>query len=293
MQSEPMTFELLDRRIGQLVSVATPSDVFKLLLESAPAMAPRASVFLVRQGQAKGWGATGFDAEAARRQRSHAAPAGEGWLGEVAASAEPVLRPGPRPSEIDFGQPAAGEVCGVALRVKGRPIALIVLERAAGEEPWVPAAMTTLVRIAQVRLDLDLVRRKLEAASAAATGEPTGAAAASAAPNPTTAPAPTPAAAPVPSSEPSGADDEKLDAARRYARLVATDIRLYNEEAVLLGRKNGDLVARLDPHLRRGKETFLRRHGALGPAGLEILREAFVQVLAGGDEEQVPASVLE
>ena len=83
-----------------------------------------------------------------------------------------------------------------------------------------------------------------------------------------------------------GADsDPGLDAARRYARLVATDIRLYNEEAVTLGRRNGDLVKRLEEHLGRGKETFLRRHGDLGPTAIELLRDAYVQVLAGGDAD--------
>jgi hypothetical protein len=286
MKSEPMSFELLDRRVQRMVSVASPSEVFKLLLESASGVAPRASVFLVRQGQAKGWGCAGFDADAARRQRSHVAPAGDGWLGEVAACEEPLFLAAPRPPELDFGQPGADEMCGLAVRVKNRPIALVVLERASGEDPWLPYAMATLIRVAEVRLDLDLVRRKLEAASSPAASEAV----------PKSAPAPAAeraADAPQPAGEPPAIADEQLDAARRYARLVATDIRLYNEEAVLLGRKNGDLAQRLDPHLRRGKETFLRRHGSLGPAGLEILREAFVQVLAAGDEEQLPASVLD
>ena len=85
----------------------------------------------------------------------------------------------------------------------------------------------------------------------------------------------------------------KLDAARRYARLVATDIRLYNEEAVAQGRKQGDLADRLGEHLGRGKETFLKRHGDLGPTGLELLHDAYVQVLAGGDASLLPEATLQ
>ena len=51
-------------------------------------------------------------------------------------------------------------------------------------------------------------------------------------------------------AEPEGAE---MDAARRYAKLLATDIRLYNEEAVMLGRQHGDLVERL-----MGKKPELR-----------------------------------
>jgi len=73
-----------------------------------------------------------------------------------------------------------------------------------------------------------------------------------------------------------------------YARLVATDIRLYNEEDVILGRRQGDLAERLGEHLDKGEETFMRRHGDLGHEGREILHDAYVQVLAGGDAELIP-----
>ena len=85
----------------------------------------------------------------------------------------------------------------------------------------------------------------------------------------------------------------QLEAAKRFAKLVATDIRLYNEEAVVLGRQNGDLSDRLGDSLARGKETFLRRHGELGPTALELLHEAYVQVLAAGDSSLIPSSVLD
>jgi len=96
-----------------------------------------------------------------------------------------------------------------------------------------------------------------------------------------------------PAAPPAGIDEQQLDAARRYAKLVATDIRLYNEEAVVLGRRHGDLAQRLAEHLTRGKETFVKRHGSLGPVALEILREAYVDVLAGGDAELLPAAALD
>jgi hypothetical protein len=88
-------------------------------------------------------------------------------------------------------------------------------------------------------------------------------------------------------------ESPELAAAQRFARLLATDIRLYNEEAVVLGRRNRDLAQRLGEHLSRGKQTFLRRHAALGPAGLHILHEAYVQVLAAGDPSLLPATALD
>jgi hypothetical protein len=71
--------------------------------------------------------------------------------------------------------------------------------------------------------------------------------------------------------------------ARRFARLVASDIRLYNEEAVLIGRSRRDLALRLEGALARGRESFLRRFPDLGAPGLALLDEAYVEVLAAGD----------
>ena len=92
---------------------------------------------------------------------------------------------------------------------------------------------------------------------------------------------------------PEDAEPARQNEARSFARLVATDIRLYNEESVQMGRSRADLIDRLGDQLRRGKETFVRRHGQLGPVGLDLLYEAYVQVLAGGDEKLLPRSVFD
>jgi hypothetical protein len=155
-----------------------------------------------------------------------------------------------------------------------KPIAILVAERSTDEQPWLPPLLSMLIRVAELRLGLDLVRRKLKMAA----GTPVIV-------EQQQAVADEPAASPL--------DDAQLDAARRYAKLLATDIRLYNEESVMLGRRNGDLVERLGEHLDRGKATFLRRHGELGPTALEILHDAYLQVLAGGNAELMPAGVLD
>jgi hypothetical protein len=253
----------------------SPADVFKTLLEASRSAAPRAAVFLVRQGELHGWGSAGHAPDAAQAQRAFRAPLDEGWLGEVAR--DPEGAPCPRPadaSDPDFGQREATETVGCAVRIDDRPIALVVGERSSDEDPWLPDGLALLAAVARLRLELNLARRR------AGTSVETGTA---------TRPAPVP-------SEPASAepDDEavpNLEVARRYARLVATDIRLYNEEAVMLGRRNGDLAERLSEPIDRGREAFARRHGDLGPTGLELLHEAYVQVLAGGDAALIPSHV--
>lgn len=297
MSPDTLSLEGLDRQVQNLITAETPTDVFKSLLAGARVAAPRAAVFLVRQAQIKGWGSVGYGSEAAQRQRAHASPADAGWLGAVAAADEAVMESGASGGDLDFGQPPSTEWCGIPVRVKQRSIALLVAERGAGEQPWFPELLRTLVRVAQLRLEMDLLRRKLKPTPSSV---PTPAPAAGEEPVATGEQETKPAAEPAsdtglsPAEEPdSPADEQQLEAARRYARLVATDIRLYNEEAVMLGRRDGDLVERLGNHLSQGKETFLRRHGALGPTGLQILHEAYVQVLAAGNEELLPAATLD
>jgi hypothetical protein len=98
--------------------------------------------------------------------------------------------------------------------------------------------------------------------------------------------------APVPPLSLPAATDPRHEEARRFARLIATDIRLYNEEAVVTGRRQGDLLRRLQDPLTRGRETFVRRFGDLGDDGLRLLHEACVQVLAAGDEALLPFHTL-
>lgn len=307
MSAEFPSLDRLESQVRALAVAEKPSEVFRLLLESARLSGPRAAVFLLRQGRIKGWGSLGYDSASSQRQRAFSAPAEAGWLGEIGAGTDPRLHLREASGvDPDFGQNAADEAAAIAVRVKGKPIAFLVAERRSGEEPWFPACLGVLVQVAELRLDLDLARRKLRA-----TADPTGAAAeppaaaapvsepavpdAATEPVPATAPAAAPSAtavSPVAEPAPASSDEDRiLEAARRFARLVATDIRLYNEEAVALGRRHGDLEERLSEHLTRGKETFLRRHGGLGPAGLDILREAYVQVLAGGQAELLSPTV--
>ena len=42
-------------------------------------------------------------------------------------------------------------------------------------------------------------------------------------------------------------------------------------------------------HLTRGKDTFRRRFPSIGDLGAGILHDAYVQVLAGGDDSLIDA----
>lgn len=79
-----------------------------------------------------------------------------------------------------------------------------------------------------------------------------------------------------------GAADPALEEARRLARLLVSEIKLYNEEQVEEGRRNRDLYKRLKDDIEHSREVY---NGRVDPRALEhdFFREALVRVLAGGD----------
>ena len=281
----------LDRAVAAITAADAPSDVFRKLLDGTRIAAPRASILLIRRGDLRGWGSVGYEAAAAHELRALAVAA-DGWLGRAAREVGGRLVPRePAESGPEFGQEEAQDAVAVPVRVGLRTVALLVAERGGGET-WSPAALSILVRVAETRLDLDLLRRRLELLTVAKEERDDRIGDDDDADEPAVAvPGDVAASALAPADDGAGEGDDEAaapperSAARRYARLIATDIRLYNEEAVMLGRRNRDLGSRLTEQISRGREAFARRYSELGPSGDEILQEAFVQVLAGGDSD--------
>lgn len=291
-----VALDRLDQHVQSLSKATSAPEAFQVLLQALPLIGPRACIYLIRKGAAKGWNNWGFPDDAAAAQRAHEFPLTAELTQRFADGELRVSEPSSG-DEPDFGQALASERADIALRIQGRPVAWIVAERQTDEEPWSPRVLSILQMIAELQLDVALMRKRGADAPAAATATARRSVDApmSAAVEPPIAP---PIAPPMIDEEAAGVAESnsggpQVEAARRFARLVATDIRLYNEDAVNEGRKNGDLVQRLNEHLNRGRETFMQRHGTLGPAGLDILHDAFVQVLAGGDAALIPHSSLE
>jgi len=292
--SEEVALPGLERHAAALASSATPSALFGALLEAAKVAAPRAGILLLRGGRLRGWGSSGTSAGAAAAFRSL------DLLAEASFAAPALAAEGPTVLE-DSPLGAAGEAAplarvGLPVRAGGRVVAVLVAERLA-EGLWAPSALAVLCTLASLRLELDLARRRLSPVEAPPPPSPPAAPAQVAAPAlpppPPPAPAPEPTGlAPVAPAAAAPAADPRHEEARRFARLIATDIRLYNEEAVVLGRRQGDLLRRLQDPLARGREAFVRRFGDLGDEGLRLLHEACVQVLAAGDEALLPFHTL-
>jgi hypothetical protein len=71
--------------------------------------------------------------------------------------------------------------------------------------------------------------------------------------------------------------------ARRLARLLVTEIKLYNEEQVDVGRQQRDLYHRLREDIERSRQIYTDRIHAQIRDRKDYFQEALVRILAGGD----------
>ncbi len=101
---------------------------------------------------------------------------------------------------------------------------------------------------------------------------------------PVTPPPPKPA--PEPPAELAGLSPQEQaqhEEARRFARLLVSEIKLYNEDEVDQGRRNNDLYQRLKEDIDRSREMFDKRVAASIREARDYFQEELVRILADGD----------
>ena len=116
----------------------------------------------------------------------------------------------------------------------------------------------------------------------------------------TVQPEPVVEAAPVPSAKPrlsernvdlpiEVADEERKlhNDARRFARLLVSEIKLYNEQAVSAGRENHDLYDRLREAVDRSREMYEKRVKPAVASKFDYFHYELVNGLAEGDAKKL------
>ncbi len=78
-------------------------------------------------------------------------------------------------------------------------------------------------------------------------------------------------------------EESKREEARRLARLLVTEIKLYNEEKVEEGRQRGNIYAALREDIDRSRRIFEERVAAEVRAEADYFQEELVRILAAGD----------
>lgn len=79
-------------------------------------------------------------------------------------------------------------------------------------------------------------------------------------------------------------DEERLHAeAKRFARLLASEIKLYNEQRVLEGRANRDIYVRLKRDIDRSRDMYEKRISPLVSRKVDYFHDEIIRVLGDND----------
>jgi hypothetical protein len=95
------------------------------------------------------------------------------------------------------------------------------------------------------------------------------------------APAPVPVAAKDPSFR---SEEEKLHAdAKRFARLLVSEIKLYNEQRVIEGRENRDVYVRLKRDIDKSREMYEQRISPIVARRIDYFHDEVIRILGEND----------
>jgi hypothetical protein len=89
-------------------------------------------------------------------------------------------------------------------------------------------------------------------------------------------------------SPPAVANEQELklhNDAKRFARLLVSEIKLYNEQKVSEGRKNRDLYYRLKEDIDRSREMYLKRVSPVVSSSVDYFYEELVRTLGENDPD--------
>ncbi len=275
-QAQLQAVERVLAAIRRLDRAQSLTEVLTALADSAAAEAPRVAILVVQGERLRGWRLLGFGpappaVDLDRRRAGVLAQAIE--QGEV-AFAEPAGPGQPTPAGPGFTTLPPDRVgLAVPIHVGGQAVAVLyaddVSEVVQGRPAAWPEMLEILTRHAALRLENLTAVRTAQAVGARPGGSSTGPAAG--------------AASVAPASGAAATGDDEAGSARRYARLLVSEIKLYNEAAVRLGREHKDLLARLGEEIDRARRLYEERVPAHVRAARAFFDEELVRTLADGD----------
>jgi hypothetical protein len=303
----------LKSSIASIEKGANLSEVLTHLVTEVAKQTDRAAMFIIKNNAAVGWYARGFDHTDAVRS-VNVPLTGDTAFRLVHSSRAPVRghvshSPGTVQALARLGG-GAQSFLAVPLILRDKVAAVLYCDSSQDEVPAGQADLVeVLVKYASKVIDL------LSARPAAAAGTTPGGArpAAPAVPEfgtgtirpmpaaplrpPTSAPARVPLAQMTPAAPASSPpvsvrsatatmapEDQKAhDDAKRFARLVVSEIKLYNEAKVTEGRKSKDIYERLKEDIERGRQMYQDRVSSGVRDVSDYFHDELVRILAGGD----------
>lgn len=243
---------------------STLTELLAAALKAAAAEAPRAALFLVQGTELREWSVDGVPSVDAGPLRTAGREAGV--IADALRRHEPVATGAEEEHGAPFFAtlPRDGVALAVPLVLNGTPVAVLYADQGTdgtqGEAVWRDA--------------VQVIGRHAAACASALTALRTAEALRYVSNDRVAAPA-------------AVGNGDDLQAARRYAKLLVSEIKLYNEQAVRLGREHGDLLLRLEPEIDRARRLYEERIPASVPDRHLLFRQELAQTLADGDHTRL------
>jgi hypothetical protein len=226
------------------------------VVKGAALESPRAALFIVNGTALQEWPVDGVSSVHAGQISCEGQEAG--FLADVLRSGEPQSIDGTNGSAVPAfaGIGAGRRAIAVPFVLGGQPVAVLYADEGTDGQPLASWRDTVQIlgRHASACLGYLTAVRTAQALTSIRGGSDGGSAA---------------------------ADDDALGA-RRYARLLVSEIKMYNDGAVRTGRERRDLLQRLKPEIERARRLYEERVAPSHARDLYFQQE-LVQTLAEGD----------
>ncbi len=259
------------------------SEVLDALALASAREAARAAVVVLRADRIIGWKMSGFGPRDAQ-PKSIDLPLGEsGVIGMAVGAARAVTTRDSQSAAAGPGfETLAADRMGLAVPVivGGRVVAVVYADGVTldGHERPVPSGWPEVIEVLARHAGRCLEALTTQRAAAAAPPR-IQTPATPAAPGHTA----TPPAAMTPPGAMSQMADGLADAAKRTARLLVSEIRLFHEPAVHEGRRERNLMQRLAPEIEKARMAYNEQVPVGVCSQTDFFHQELVRTLAGGD----------
>ena len=283
--------DLLSAAISSIQDGNSQAEILRQLLEGGARFAGRVALFVVRAGAANGWQGIGFEDNNAIKNIS--LDPSSSLLSRAVQSRSPM---GGTTAEFDsnfmatVSEPAHPGCQLLPLVVKDKVAALLYADCGAAPGGILDASgLAALTRFAGLWLELSALRKAGVVAAedtqpiAGSSAPVTSSASSSSTVN--TASSVAPAAA-----GPAGGDDDLHRKAKRFAKLLVEEIKLYNQPKVAEGKQSRDLYDRLREDIEKSRATYDKRYGETEAASADYFNQELVRILADNDLSLMGAS---
>jgi len=290
-----------------IASATTQKDVLEALLHAASGCYPRSALFVMKRDGLRGWAGRGFDSEPGSDDRDVARMvlpiAGDHLLSRAVQSRSLMIAGNEGPGEAvtgALGGPQPREAGAMPIMLRERPVAVLYGDSGSAEGRadglWLEIiarigglALANLAGAPARRAHPGAAVERLEIASTPAES-PTGQ---GAPPAPAADPELQPLLADLADSprREMGEGEQPVseevrrwhEDARRFASLLVSELMLYNEEAVIQGRRKRDLHKRLGTEIERSRQAYASRVSPAIAGSTSFFADELIRVLAEGD----------